>query len=265
MGQHDLILNSECALCGKKASLCKGHIIPKFMTKRTKSGQNTLYSIFAPNHPLQDTQKVRMLCIECEQLLSINEKKFQQNILPNDRCLLLPIKYGDYLLKFAVSLSWRALTFFKYSAGNNYKNYEIKQTSPYFKIFPEKLIEDADKALVAWSNFILNKSDNPGVYEQHLLVFGAGSFDHEENICRTIGFTHFEINNYFGTFFQMRQLAFIGFIVPPKRIKQIWTDTKIHLNKGIIGGKSCSLPQDFAEWLRGYLAEVKTYTDKKSN
>lgn len=220
MGKHDLVPNNECALCGKNAPLCKGHIIPKFMTKRIKSGQNTLFSIFATNHPLQDTQKVRIICLDCERLLSVYEKQFQQNFLPHDRCILLPIGYTDYLLKFAVSLSWRALTFFKYSTKMNYHNYEIEQSSPYFNNFPKRFIKDADKALVAWSDFLLSKSENPGIHEQHLLIFGAGSFNFEYSIYRTIGFTHFDINDYCGTYFQLGQMALIGFIIPPKKYKK---------------------------------------------
>jgi hypothetical protein len=65
---------------------------------------------------------------------------------------------GDWLLKFAVSVSWRSLTYHLDVA---------KDTSDY----PNKSLALLEKCLQSWKDFIFDQRPNPGIYEQHLILF----------------------------------------------------------------------------------------------
>jgi hypothetical protein len=62
------------------------------------------------------------------------------------------------LLKFAVSVSWRSLTYHLDVA---------KDTSDY----PNKSLALLEKCLQSWKDFIFDQRPNPGIYEQHLILF----------------------------------------------------------------------------------------------
>lgn len=73
-----------CALCPKEVSeLCDSHIIPKLVYKRIRTRKNSRFRDLSNiKKPLQDGEKHKMLCAECEEKFSAWENKFTGSV-PN--------------------------------------------------------------------------------------------------------------------------------------------------------------------------------------
>jgi hypothetical protein len=71
----------------------------------------------------------------------------------------LRVLYGDWLLKFCASVSWRTLLMMK--------------EKEYLQDFSATQREAVDEALKAWSAFLLGRLPHPGRFEQHMIVFDA--------------------------------------------------------------------------------------------
>ena len=152
----------KCKLCGKSAELCLSHILPAFafrwLKKRSGSGGH-IRNIELPNRRVQDGVKEHWLCVECEQLFSVEEAAFASKVFhPFDRGEI-PIRYGPYMLRFCTSVSWRVL---KFAFGRNPEaTYSPAQLS---------LVEQAEKR---WRDFLLGRVRHPGEFEQHLIAWST--------------------------------------------------------------------------------------------
>ena len=101
-----------CRLCKQHADLQVSHILPAFVFKWLKKDGFIRHSAKI-NKRTQDGAKEKWLCAECEELLCGWEAKFF-NSLFHPLCYedaLPAISYGDWLLKFCVSVSWRSLLY----------------------------------------------------------------------------------------------------------------------------------------------------------
>jgi hypothetical protein len=163
-------MKAKCALCLHQKELQLSHIVPKFVVDYLKrSGAGGMRSYRTPNLRIQDGQKARLLCRDCEQLLSGWEKKFSENLfipLHNPEPVTSPIKYQEWALKFAVSVSWRVL--------HHYVSLGLSN-------FPQEEIDLAKKALEVWKDFLMGRKNNPAQFQQHLLpldVIEDHSADH---------------------------------------------------------------------------------------
>ncbi len=106
---------STCQLCLKKKDLQKSHIIPKliFTWLKKNSATGNMRSLKSPNLRIQDGIKIKLLCVDCEQLFSTYEKQFAENFFfPYHKDPSVVVNYSEYLSKFSTSLSWRVLTDF---------------------------------------------------------------------------------------------------------------------------------------------------------
>jgi hypothetical protein len=111
-----------------------------------------------PNQRIQDGPKMYLLCEDCEQRLSKWEKEFSERIflpLHDPNPVTKSLVYEEWALKFAVSVSWRVLTFFQRESG--YGHFTLLQSTL------------AGEALETWRLFMLGEIPNPGNFEQHLL------------------------------------------------------------------------------------------------
>lgn len=103
---------NHCALCLKKAILVDSHIIPKFVTNWIKNTSPTGYLRQAvnPNLRKQDPFKEKLLCFDCENLLSKIEGYFAKNVFyPYVNDNKASFNYNENFKKFVVSLNWRSL------------------------------------------------------------------------------------------------------------------------------------------------------------
>ena len=82
-----------------------------------------------------------------------------QSVPPHHADGAQSVAYGDWLLKFCVSVSWRVILEFR----------EKDSLSDYTD---EQLIR-IDAASRAWADFLLGRISHPGMFEQHFLLMDA--------------------------------------------------------------------------------------------
>ncbi|HAU1875588.1 TPA: hypothetical protein ACF5XO_002805 [Legionella pneumophila] len=145
---------SICKLCESKFKLHESHIIPRFIYKWLKKTSKTghLRIMNKINHRIQDGYKKLWLCQNCETLFGKWEKYFAEQIfIPVIKNNSAQFLYNENLIKFAVSIFWRVLLFFKEE-----------------NLLKPSISSLTNSTLNKWSNFIQNNIANPGCNEVHL-------------------------------------------------------------------------------------------------
>jgi len=151
----------QCKLClQNNVELRMSHIIPKFVWKwlRDSLSSGGLRSHREPNKRIQDGPKFQLLCSECEQKFSDWEKPFSEQIflpLHDPEPVTQPIYYEDWALKFAVSISWRTVMYFRHKSSLNHLTDKEQQLTT--------------SALETWRRFLLGQTNNLKTFNQHLL------------------------------------------------------------------------------------------------
>jgi hypothetical protein len=152
----------ECRLCRLSDDLRESHIIPSFVFKWLKKTSATGYLRFGEEmqRRRQDGVKIPMLCGNCEQRLSSWERQFSENVfMPLTRGDgFAPFDYGPWLTNFAVSLSWRALTF-------------MPTMAPLTHVPPQHSAR-LDDAAETWRRFLLDDQHPITPFDQHLVPLG---------------------------------------------------------------------------------------------
>jgi hypothetical protein len=234
-----------CQLCCEEWELRESHIIPKFVFDWLKESSATGFLRFSevPNKRAQDGIKVYMLCHDCECRFNRWETQFAARVFhPLNRGEALQFDYEKWLLKFAVSVSWRALTWIQ-----PYDLPELSKSS-------HPLIAEA---LEAWKSFLFDKDPNPGPFEQHMILLDyPGSVQDISdfppnmnrfivrgcgiNLCHNHGHPLF-IYTKMG---RVTLLGFIGIRHPGR-----WIGTKIHVRHGTVGG-NIRVPIEFLSFMK---------------
>lgn len=237
-------MSSVCRLCHKEANLLQSHVVPSFVFKWLKDTSVTPYMRTSrePNKRVQDGLKLPWLCAECEQQLGTYETQFANQIFhPTTQSGSRRISYGDWLLKFCVSISWRAVLL----ANEEGAFAELSQTHR----------EAAVEALGRWHSFLRGTVPHPGRFEQHLLVFddietySGGTLPANINryLLRSVEMDIPSREDFAFTFVKMGPFAIIGFInlARPRE----WSGAKVHVRQGIIGPTRYVLPPYVYEYL----------------
>jgi len=233
-----------CHLCNTDRELRESHIIPSFIFKWLKETSGTGFIRFGqiPNLRTQDGYKLHWFCDDCESLKNTWETEFANNIFyPMTKGGSLYYSYGPWLLKFAVSVSWRVL------------NYFVEELD--LSHYPIILREKANNALSHWRDFLLEKTPHPSVFEQHMLPFDqVESFNYpgmptniNRYILRTVDIdaVHSGDKSAF-VYSKMGRIVLIGFIEMPN--PRQWKGTKLHVKKGVLGSKYYTLPAGFGDY-----------------
>ena len=159
-------MRGKCRLCGSDAELQRSHIIPAFVFRwlRESSATGHIRLGDEPNRRVQDGWWRRWLCPCCENLLGSTERQFSQQIFrPVVEDRLEHIKYGHWLLKFCVSLSWRVLCWF--------------QDEDQFDDYSEEDRTLLDQTTITWKKYLLGHSaDILGTFRQHINFSNRISF-----------------------------------------------------------------------------------------
>jgi hypothetical protein len=134
---------SRCSLCEEYKTLKDSHIIPKFIGKWLKETSATGYLRQTSNadRRQQDITKLPLLCNECEQLFSKNEKLFSENIFKPFQGGDKRFNYDVWLLYFIISVQWRIVVTQKETARD----------------IPVSLMKKLDAASEIWRNFLLGQ------------------------------------------------------------------------------------------------------------
>jgi SEC-C motif len=159
--------NGICRLCNQTRSLQDSHIIPKFVFDWMKrSGSTYLRVSGKPNLRQQDGLKYPLLCTDCEQRFSEQEKWFAENVFT--RYLEHQAKTFDYdasLHYFLVSVLWRVLQ-------DDWQ--EIAQGHP----FGSQL----ELAEYEWRTYLLGGRVPPTYNDVHLFLTDIGVQDESQPV-----------------------------------------------------------------------------------
>ncbi len=214
-----------CALCRKEAELRLSHIIPSFFGAYLKETSATghLRSAYSPNLRVQDLRKERLLCDNCERLFSVWEGEYKGKAfssLQSDN--FTGLEYGDWLLPFLVSLSWRVLV----TEGE-----ALVAGRPEFSVVIGRTLEN-------WRLFLLGERSQPKS-EHHLFVFAGipetvPPDSHERSLdymYRAVDATT-AFGNRGGLFVYTKALRSLAFspIVPSS--PSGWKNTRVHAHHG---------------------------------
>ena len=227
----------QCELCDQEKELQQSHIVPSFVYKWMKKSSVTGYFRHGetPNKRVQDGDKVYLLCKDCEQRFGTWEDIFAKKVF-------IPLheggsfeRYGKWLLKFSTSVSWRVLIFFRNYLDLNH--------------FPNNLLPLVDKALNTWKDFLLDKQPHPVSFEQHMLPFTGFIKDCNDPelpsnfnryVARSIDIDAACSKTEAFIYVKMCRILLIGFIAMD--YPNLWRDTKIHVNRGILEKKRYKVP-----------------------
>lgn len=234
---------SECALCGALDALAESHVLPAFVFRWLKETSVTGHMRFGknPKKRVQDGIKLRWLCMDCEQRLNSYETPFATYIFhPYNADPRLRVRYGDWLLKFCVSVSWRVLRYF--------------QSQPGFQNWNEKHRAETTKALEQWRAFLFDEVPHPGSYVQHLLPLGPIQshtvLDLPNNmnryLMRAVEMDIANSNISAFTYAKLGRFAIFGIVAPTTNK---WVGTKVSLNNGVIQPSGFILPTELLNYL----------------
>ncbi len=236
-------MHGICKLCQKEKNLQKSHLTPSFVTRWLKeSSPGFIRSSQNPNVRTQDGIKDYLLCKDCEQLFSKWERVFANDIFYPYHSNLGKHEYydyGDWCLKFSVSVSWRLLTKALTRDLSNLNDNQLKA---------------AKEAEFVWREFLLSNRKDPGSFCQHLVPLDIVKSINSSNpspylnryLLRSIDFDIPSNNKRAFVYVKLGRLAQFGII--DERYPSHWTGTKLHLRKGIIGRKILKLPAGIDEY-----------------
>lgn len=234
----------KCSLCGESKDLRLGHIVPQFVIKWQKESSATGFIRSSPvvNRRSQDGPKEHFLCEDCESRFNSWETLVANRIFhPLNRREAHVFQYRSWLLKFAVSISWRVLSWYKRADGTEYSH------------DAEELMTEA---LGTWKAFLLDQVHDLAPFHQHMILFDA------IESMRNIAHLPPNMNRYFlrtievnlalsqgnpaFIYTKMGRMAVWGFL--NCRNSDHWKDTKINVGAGVIGG-NVIVPEGFLNYL----------------
>ena len=175
----------------------------------------------------------RMLCGDCEQLLSTWEKKFSEEcFVPLNSGHVRNVTYGPWMLKFAASVSWRVL--------------QVFVASGYCSGFPTHIVNQINDTLQEWADLLMGNKPHPGRHEQHMFVVDVIESTSIPNIPRNISrYLSRPIDVYVGhdrnramSYAKMGRFVLFGFIT--MKNPRHWKGTKLHVQHGRFGQQDMS-------------------------
>ena len=264
MAETDTQHIDQCALCERRARLLDSHILPAFVFRWVRDTGATPYfrASNAPNRRVQDGLKMRLLCRDCEGLISTYEDAFARNVFyPFLRDSSISVPYEEWLKKFCVSVSWRILVAAMKRAT----------TAPHPNLREHE--EQIHLALDVWREFLLGRKATIGRFEQHLLplaeVAQAGS--HWPSRLNRFFLRDISLDVPMGdrnalAYAKLPGFAIFGWIAAPGNV---WVGSKVH-SCGIIKPQSYNLPVYVADYLSeqasvAWANQISTRQQKKTD
>jgi hypothetical protein len=237
-----------CALCLQEKPLRQSHIVPKFVGNYLKATSATgfLRDAVNPNVRRQDLAKEPLLCGDCEQTFSNWEREFSQNAFPKMQDdSFTELAYGPWLLKFAVSLSWRVL---------------VSDRDDLTKEFPQ-FEEAVRNTLENWRLFLIGERKQPGS-EHHLFVVAGLPERVPEGLhpkflhylLRAIDATEAVNSRTIAVYSKLMRAFFYSPIIPSSPAG--WTNTRIHAGDGRLVSPQKIAMRGFSDLLNSRVEEV---------
>lgn len=221
--------SSPCALCLSAPRDELSHVIPAFVVRWLKETSPTgfMRTTSNPNLRKQDAIKQPLLCARCEDLFSLWEKKFAEEVFHKihrggDKCLTFSC--GDWLAKFCVGASWRSMAY-------------LHEANPDVSL-PFGHDAQASVATERWRRFVLGNEKFIDPHWQYLLVTDmpvsisdpATRADFGMFMMRGLDCDTMHSANEAYVFTKMCQIVIVGTICDPNP-KQ-WRGPKVGLSGG---------------------------------
>jgi len=231
--------------CGRVTSF------QKFAFDWLRTQRGGLRDLARPDLVAQDGTKPRLLCGACEGLLAAWERQVSENLFrPLHQRTKTSFPYGPWLLKFAVSVSFRVLAL---------------HGDGLVKLANGPVVSSTDRAAVTevgsvdgpWAGFLRGERETLGPYEHYCVALPpapdlspanrriSSYFEGEINIRPPIQAPDGGI--YVVT--KMCRLCLVGTIVRGQR--KAWVNTRIAAAGGVI-----SRPYAIPQWLGSYFVSV---------
>jgi hypothetical protein len=243
---------SSCALCGGSAPLQRSHLLPNFLFKLLRAGSGRFHAASLPQKPLQAGPVAKMLCVDCEQRFSRWEDQVKRVFYPDKRQARLPIKYETWLQMFALSISWRCLTFLKYSTPNPYVTLSTAAQRLLLQSLPIDLHEQAEERRVLWGKALLSELAPTDQNDQHWLFLNGSNFPHEHPAI--VGFTVCHTESLTGVFSQLGPVCVLGTLRDEQPLD--WKNTRVQSPGGKFPVAKQAIPESFGSWLHGYFQNI---------
>lgn len=243
---------APCALCGTHGALKVSHIVPAFVFRwlRETSSTGHIRAGDAPARRVQDGLKKSWLCGPCEALFSGLERRFCNELFnPWSAGDVRRVDYGDWLIRFCTSVSWRIL-----------RHGMDAQPMDHLSEDQQAAARGAEET---WRRFLLRELPHPGRYEQHIIPFlgplgGGPQHDLPDNINRYLmrgtGIDVVAMGSGAFTYAKMGRFAVFGMIAPtPDK----WEGTKVNLGAGRLPCLRVVLPGLLREYLKGQALKLR--------
>ena len=223
------MIRGTCHLCGTCSELQNSHVLPAFVYRWLRKSSPTGHIRFGTNANLrtQDGVKQHWFCSSCESCLSEYENIFANNFfypcIEHDG--LPENKYGPWLLKFCVSISWRVLHFIR----------EIDSLDDY----SEEKLKLLAAAESTWKEYLLDHQPHPSQFYQHLwlpvtpvLVTDGVAPNINRHILRHTEMDLVSTDEELLVYAKLPRFYIFG-VVQYQRTSD-WQGTKINANQGLI-------------------------------
>ncbi|MBB1434575.1 hypothetical protein H5201_09665 [Pseudoalteromonas sp. SG43-6] len=252
-------MNGICKLCNESGTLKKSHFIPKFIGKWLKKTSITGYmrEKNEVHRRAQDLPKEYWLCGKCEDLFSNWEREFSLKVFYpfiEDSTTRMP--YGNWLSKFAASISWRTLTFIR---SKNTKD-EGSKSKDY--------LNNLDSAELALTKYLLGESDNLFQYEQHIYPVDAIGNHNVNNLPTNINRYFLRniamdiIGNDSETYIYTKLPSFIILGVVKTNASKIIRNSRISIKGDVLKPRVYTFPNGIAEYIFDKAEEVSKVYDE---
>ena len=220
-----------CALCKIDRPLKESHIIPKFVFDRIKPNSPTGYlrgGFLDVNRRMQDGDRVKMLCNDCEQRFSQTERNFADKVFkPYHESGITSFAYGPWLSYFINSVNWRTLRLDNIGFRSQKK-------------WSHETLSVLNNAETILADFLLGKRPDIGDMENHILpmfeiTHGSSQLEEPNFWFRVtaFGYTFFDLA-VDGYYVYANLSGVLIFTIIRKGKKDIWNNTLVQLNDGSI-------------------------------
>ena len=234
-----------CQLCGNNTKLEDSHIIPKFFYKYIKKNSPTkrFRNNINPNIALQDGEKKKFLCSECEDKFSKLEKSFSRkvfNFAKEEK--LNPIKADKEIIDFVISVIWRTLK------DRMNTNFGLDEMMEYEKELVNQFLKDCEEY---FNNYNINLFNQ---YNFHIIPLNNDSIKYlnipnneivnkhgSDCSYRAFSTKEGEKEDYLIYYVLVPYFLFIVEILPNNKNHDIWKGTLLKENETILDCKNMKI------------------------
>ncbi len=238
----------ECRLCEQVRELQGSHITPDFVYRwmRETAPTGKFRDAKVINRPIEDGERMPLLCGECEQIFCKHETQFSKKFfLPFHDEESTEFEYKEWLLRCGLSIIWREL---------------VCRSPETIDLFPE--VRQAERI---WREFLLGQRANPGIYGLNVFALGlnvisgiedrlfnfisrsnSGALCHSDIVFRSLGVTRTDENLVIVS--KIGRIFLVGMIKVSDR--KPWQKTQVRLKQGHFNSlDSVPLPPLLNQWI----------------